>query len=87
MGMMICKARIDRFILEGFVRVDNAFPRELADEGRHLLWRDTGCDPHDPTTWARPVIRLGDYGQEPFRQAVNMPRLHAAFDQLAGPGR
>jgi hypothetical protein len=33
------------------------------------------------------VIRLGMYGQEPFAQAANTPELHAAFDQLAGPGR
>jgi hypothetical protein len=51
------------------------------------LWRDTGCDEHDPATWTRPVIRLGMYGQEPFRQAVNSPALLQAFDALAGPGR
>lgn len=80
-------AQIRQFITDGFVRLDHAFPRELADQGRDILWRDTGCDPHDPATWTRPVIRLGDYGQEPFRQAVNTPRLHAAFDQLVGSGR
>jgi hypothetical protein len=38
-------------------------------EGRAILWRDTGCDPHDPTTWTRPVIRLGGYNEEPFMSA------------------
>src|SRR5580692_7119360 len=52
-------AQVQKFIHDGFVRVDRAFPRELADEGRAILWRDTGCDPHDPITWTRPVIRLG----------------------------
>ena len=33
------------------------------------------------------MIRLGDYAQEPFRQAANTPCLHAAFDRLAGAGR
>src|ERR1700751_5619761 len=33
------------------------------------LWRDTGCDPHDPTTLTRPVIRLGGYNEEPFMKA------------------
>ncbi len=78
---------IQRFIEEGFVRLDGAFPRSLADAGRNLLWRDTGCDPHDPTTWMQPIIRLGDYNQPPFREAVNTPLLHAAFDSLVGPGR
>lgn len=81
------ESQIERFIEDGFIRLDHAFPREIADAGRELLWRDTGCDPHDPATWTRPVIRLGDYPQEPFRQAVNMPLLRAAFDQLVGVGR
>jgi hypothetical protein len=51
------------------------------------LWRDTGCDPRDPSTWVHPVVRLGDYGQEPFRRAVNSPALHSSFDQLVGAGR
>ena len=33
------------------------------------------------------VVRLGDYSQEPFAQAVNTPLLHSAFDLLVGPGR
>jgi hypothetical protein len=80
-------AQIDQFITDGFVRIDNAFPTELADAGRAILWADTGCDPNDPATWTRPVIRLNQYSQPPFREAANTPRLHAAFDQLVGSGR
>lgn len=80
-------AELDRFITDGFVRIDNAFPRELAEQGRAILWRDTGVDANDPATWTRPVIRLGGYHDLPFREAANMPVLHAAFDQLVGPGR
>jgi phytanoyl-CoA dioxygenase PhyH len=80
-------SQIERFITDGFTRLDGAFPKELADEGRAILWRDTGCDPQDPSTWVHPVVRLGDYGQEPFRKAVTTPVLHSAFDQLAGTGR
>jgi hypothetical protein len=78
---------VQKFINDGFVRIDGAFSRELADQGRELLWRDTGCDPRDLATWTKPVIRLFDYPQEPFRRAVNTPILHNAFDQLVGPGR
>lgn len=73
--------------MEGFVRLDRAFPRELAEAGRAILWRDTGCDPVDRTTWTKPVVWLMDYAQEPFRLAANTPLLHAAFDQLVGQGR
>jgi hypothetical protein len=80
-------AQIQQFIDDGFVRVDEAFSRELADAGRAILWRDLPCDPDDPATWTRPVVRLGMYSDQPFRDAVNSPVLHAAFDQLVGRGR
>ncbi len=77
----------EQFLHDGFVKLENAFSTETAAEARAILWRDTGCDPDDPTTWTRPVIRLTDYAQEPFRRAANMPVLHAAFDDLVGIGR
>ena len=80
-------AQIDAFITDGFVRIDNAFPSELADQGRAILWQATGCDPDDPNTWTKPVIRLGEFQQQPFREAVNTPLLRSAYDQLVGPGR
>jgi hypothetical protein len=80
-------ARIRQFIQDGFVRIDRAFPRQLADQGRAILWRDLPCDPDDPASWTRPVIRLGYYGDEPFKSAANSPMLYAAFDQLVGKGR
>lgn len=80
-------AQIDQFIQDGFVKIEHAFPREFAEDARSILWKDTGCDPHDASTWTRPVIRLGMYAQEPFVQAANTPVLHQAFDQLAGAGR
>ncbi|MBO2461956.1 phytanoyl-CoA dioxygenase family protein [Actinomadura violacea] len=75
---------VDAFMADGFVRVPEAFPRELAAECRAVLWRDTGCDPDDRSTWTKPVIRLGGYGTPPFRAAANTPRLHAAYDAVVG---
>jgi hypothetical protein len=80
-------SEIDQFIRDGFVRIDDAFPRSVADSARAILWRDTGCDPDDPASWTKPVIRLGLYDQEPFARAANTPILHRAFDQLVGKGR
>lgn len=80
-------SQIEQFIRDGFVRLDNAFPRAVADEARQLLWKETGCDPDDSSTWTRPVIRLGWFTQPPFAAAANTPVLHAAFDQLVGEGR
>ncbi len=80
-------AQLAQFVTDGFVRIDNAFPAALADAGRAILWADTGLDPDDPSTWTKPVIRLGNYGQQPFRDAANTPLLHGAYDQLVGVGR
>jgi hypothetical protein len=75
------------FVEQGFVRIDEAFPRALADQGREILWRDTGCDPDDPSTWTKPVVRLGFYAQAPFVAAANAATRRRAFDQLVGAGR
>jgi hypothetical protein len=80
-------AQIEQFITDGFVRIDRAFPRELAEAARVILWKATGCREDDPTTWTQPVIRLGMFAQPPFVEAANTAALHAAFDQLVGPGR
>ena len=80
-------ARVEQFITDGFIRIDHAFPTRLAEEARRILWPDLGCDPHDATTWRRPVVRLGGYSQAPFVEAANTLVLHDAFDHLVGPGR
>lgn len=84
---VLSDAQRKQFVGDGFVKLDDAFPREIAAEGREILWREIGCDPEDRGTWTRPVIRIGDCAQEPFRQAANTAILHAAFDQLVGVGR
>lgn len=79
-------AEITHFIESGFVKIEAAFSRVLAEQCRAILWRQTGCDPDDPTTWTKPVIRLGEYAG-PFADAANTPVLHRAHDQLVGSGR
>jgi hypothetical protein len=76
----------EQFINGGFVKIENAFSTEIADECRAILWEATQCDPGNADTWTQPVIRIGEIGLESFRKAANTPILHAAFDQLAGKG-
>ncbi|WP_119081017.1 phytanoyl-CoA dioxygenase family protein [Chitinophaga alhagiae] len=76
-----------QFIEEGFLRIDSAFPAELAEEARNMLWGNMPEDPHNPATWTRPVVRLGMFTAGPFVKAANTPLLHQAFDELAGPGK
>jgi hypothetical protein len=78
---------LDAFIEYGFVRIDEAFPSELAAEARAILWRAMKLAPDEPSGWARPVVRLGTFTDPPFLAAANTPRLHAAYDALVGAGR
>ncbi len=79
------KQQIQKFIADGFVKIDNAFSSEIAGQARKILWNDLpGCNPNDSSTWTQPVIRLGMYNQEPFIKAANTVILHNAFDQLVG---
>ena len=80
-------AQISNFIEHGFVRLDDAFPPELAVHARSILWRAMALSPDDPAGWTRPVIRLGGFSDPPFVAAANTPRLHAAYDALVGKGR
>ncbi|SEN85199.1 phytanoyl-CoA dioxygenase family protein [Actinacidiphila rubida] len=75
------------FLRDGFVKIPGAVAERTARECADLLWRRTGWDPRDPSTWTRPVHWVGDMAQAPFAEAVNTPVLHAAFDRLAGAGR
>ncbi len=80
---------MQQFISNGFVKVEHAFSRDGADEVRAIFWNDLrvqGCLPDDPGTWTHPVIRLGIYEQNAVAVTANMPVLHAAFDELVGPG-
>ena len=78
---------IEQFITDGFVRIDEAFPRALANEARAILWRATGCTPDDPATWTKPVVRLGMFTEPALVGAANTPRLRQAYDALVGEGR
>jgi hypothetical protein len=53
----------EQFITDGFVRIDHAFPRALADAALAILWNATGCSRDHTTTWTQPVIRLGMFTQ------------------------
>ncbi len=80
-------AMAQRFLEDGFVKIEGAFPPRVAEHCARLLWRETGYDPEDPGTWKDPVVWVGDMAQGPFAASVNSPALHEAFDLLVGAGR
>lgn len=78
---------IDQFLRDGFVRIDDAFPRALAEKCRSILWRATGLAEDDRSTWTRPVVRIGEIPNPLFVEAANTPTVRAAYDALVGTGR
>jgi len=83
----LSEAQIERFVTDGFVRIDEAFSAEQAAACREILWRATGLSPSDPATWKLPVVRIGEIPHPLFREVAKTPALVAAYDALVGPGR
>lgn len=77
---------VDEFVHRGFVRIDGAFSTATAETVREALLAASGCTAQ-PSSWSRPVVRLGMFQAAPFVQAANGPVLRRAFDTLVGPGR
>jgi hypothetical protein len=73
-------SQIEQFIKEGFLRLEGAFPRDIAEACVRLIRQRLGGR-------EAPVIRQASWDAEPFSRAVNTQTLHTAFDQLVGPGR
>jgi hypothetical protein len=83
---------IERFVADGFVRLDSAFDRAVAAQVRERVYdeirlahRDFDVD--DPATWPGPVLRFPGSIAQPFFSALTSARLDAAFDQLVGNER
>lgn len=76
--------QIEQFIDSGYVKIEDAFPKEIADKCRSMLWQATGLNPNEPETWTEPVIRISVMDNEFFQKAANTNILHRAFHQLAG---
>ncbi|MBM2614817.1 phytanoyl-CoA dioxygenase family protein [Actinoplanes sp. LDG1-06] len=78
---------IERFVRDGFVKLDEAVPADVVDECVSLLWAAIDAEPDDPSTWTRPVHWVSNMSQPPFARAANMPVVHNAIDAVVGAGR
>ncbi|MEV0390672.1 phytanoyl-CoA dioxygenase family protein [Nonomuraea sp. NPDC050643] len=78
---------IERFIADGFAKLEAVVPREVGDAARALVWQRIGLSPDDPSGWRRPVVWFADLtGEGPFGELMTSPRLRRALDEVAGPG-
>jgi hypothetical protein len=78
---------VDGFVRDGFVKLEQAAPRAVADAARALLWQQLGLSPDDPASWTQPVVWAADMsGAGPFGEIAASPRLGQALDQICGAG-
>ncbi|AEV75686.1 protein involved in biosynthesis of mitomycin antibiotics/polyketide fumonisin [Mycolicibacterium rhodesiae NBB3] len=76
---------LDAFMSAGYVKIETAAPRSVADEARALLWRRLGLSPDDPDGWSAPVRWTSDItGQGPFGDLIRSPDLATALDAVCG---
>ncbi|GAA4190753.1 phytanoyl-CoA dioxygenase family protein [Microbispora amethystogenes] len=85
---MVTDTDADRFVAEGFLKLEEAFPRETGDRLRDILWQQVGLSPDEPGDWTQPVVWAGPdpMGRGPFGEAVRSPALAEALDLVAGKG-
>src|SRR5690606_22682701 len=86
-SLSLSPAQIDHFIEHGCLALEDAFPADLARRVCAQLWQAAGLSPDAPEGWTRPVVRIPFMAGPVFTAAANTPRLHAAYDALAGAGR
>lgn len=77
--------QIAGFRRDGFVHLDQAFERDLALQCQDVLWAQLPERRHDPSTWERPVARLGSQEDSAFAEAAQSRRWTAAIREVAGP--
>jgi hypothetical protein len=78
---------LEAFVSDGYVKVEQAAQREVADAARAVLWQRLGLTPDDPSQWSAAVMWTSDMtGEGPFGELARSPRLTAALDVICGTG-
>lgn len=77
-------AAVERFVTDGFVALERAFPTDVAVAAADALLALAGVSPTD-STWPGPVHRVDGSVHPAVVAAINTERLAGAIDQLVGP--
>ncbi|WP_285706391.1 phytanoyl-CoA dioxygenase [Microtetraspora sp. NBRC 16547] len=78
---------IERFSTDGFLKIEEAFPRETGERAGALIWERLGLSPDRPQEWTRPVVWLEPSWDGALGEVMHGPRLAAALDLVAGKDR
>ena len=87
MNQVFSQSEIEQFLTDGYVMLRGAFSRETANTVRDEIWKISGLDPNDASTWTQNQVHLQTVLTGPSVEPVFTSRLFAAFDDLMGIGR
>ncbi|MEE3849888.1 phytanoyl-CoA dioxygenase family protein [Gordonia sp. LSe1-13] len=80
-------AAVNRFITDGFVKVDGAFDRADGERCAAQLWDQIEPSADDPSSWTESLIWVNGMSSPPFTEVANTEVSTSAYDALVGPGR
>ncbi|KAA0095951.1 mitomycin antibiotics/polyketide fumonisin biosynthesis protein [Mycolicibacterium sp. P1-18] len=76
---------IDGFAENGFVKIEEAAPREVAEAAQRKLWNRIPMAPDRPESWTEPVVWAADLrGDGPFGVIAGSRRVADALDAICG---
>ncbi|MEV0195259.1 hypothetical protein [Nonomuraea sp. NPDC050691] len=80
---------VERFVADGFVKVEGVAPGEVGDEARGLLWERIGLSPRERSGWRRPrfMAQTPVTLPEPLSPAGASAPARAAWGPVAAPER
>jgi hypothetical protein len=84
MGDVLSDDDVERFVLDGYLRLEEAFAADLADRCVDVLWSMLDLDRNDPARWTEPVIRIPGSSHPDLVAAINTPLLVGAINDLLG---
>jgi hypothetical protein len=73
---------VEHFIRKGYLKIEGAFPTEVAEEWSHNCFDRLGYDVDDKSTWAEQRIHMGSSNFVDVEQFA--PRVYDAMCDLAG---
>ncbi|QHW32943.1 hypothetical protein GZH47_20525 [Paenibacillus rhizovicinus] len=87
---VLSKEQIEHFIERGWVKVEEAFPRELALECQQFIWDKLarfGVGREERSTWEEPMYYLREAYSGGAFDRCNTERMADAIEDLTGHGR
>jgi Phytanoyl-CoA dioxygenase (PhyH) len=87
---VLTQEQVNQFIELGWVKVEQAFPKEVALEAQKIVWENVekrGIQKNDRSTWTEQMVQLNETYEHDEFQKCNTKRLADAIEDLVGEGR